>query len=165
MASSTHTQFPLVFSRHPTTHKLGQDVVNLDCTDTLWKWKNECGLDGIDCRPFSNTSLGFRCPVGSKGAKSYLDPFGSSMNKISFKSWLMSIQTGSPDFLIHAINPARNGIRPRRHVRCWKNLVLSSTLTNLSRLSQELGKAQFEHWACFLVKTSDDNVQRLVDTK
>ncbi|KKY31926.1 putative lccl domain containing protein [Diaporthe ampelina] len=47
----------------------GQEVVNLDCIDTLWKWKNECGLDGIDCRPFTNKTLPFRCPVGCKDVK------------------------------------------------------------------------------------------------
>lgn len=60
---------PLRLSSLPTTDGLGQDVVNLDCIDTLWKWKNECGLDGIDCRPFSNTTLAFRCPVGCKDVK------------------------------------------------------------------------------------------------
>lgn len=60
---------PLVWSSLPTKDSLGQDVVNLDCIDTLWKWKNECGLDGIDCRPFSNKTLAFRCPVGCKDVK------------------------------------------------------------------------------------------------
>jgi hypothetical protein len=41
----------------------GNDVVNLDCVDTLWKRKNECGIDGINCRPFSNQSFTFRCPA------------------------------------------------------------------------------------------------------
>lgn len=41
----------------------GNDVFNLDCVDTLWRRKNLCGIDGIDCRPFSNTSFAFRCPA------------------------------------------------------------------------------------------------------
>jgi hypothetical protein len=41
----------------------GYDVVNLDCVDTLWKRKNECGIDGINCRPFTNQSFAFRCPA------------------------------------------------------------------------------------------------------
>ena len=41
----------------------GNSVINLDCVDTLWKRKNECGIDGIDCRPFSNHSFAFRCPA------------------------------------------------------------------------------------------------------
>lgn len=60
---------PLVWSSLPTIDDTGQAVVNLDCIDTLFKWKNECGLDGIDCRPFSNKTLAFRCPVGCKDVK------------------------------------------------------------------------------------------------
>lgn len=57
---------PPIWSSLPTTDEAGEEVVNLDCIDTLWKWKNECGLDGIDCRPFTNKTLAFRCPVGCK---------------------------------------------------------------------------------------------------
>lgn len=60
---------PLVWSSLPTIDDTGQQVVNLDCIDTLFKWKNECGLDGIDCRPFSNKTMAFRCPVGCKDVK------------------------------------------------------------------------------------------------
>jgi hypothetical protein len=41
----------------------GNSVFNVDCVDTLWKRKNECGIDGINCRPFSNQSFAFRCPA------------------------------------------------------------------------------------------------------
>ncbi|KAF1843443.1 uncharacterized protein K460DRAFT_368343 [Cucurbitaria berberidis CBS 394.84] len=41
----------------------GNHVLNLDCVDTLWRRKNECGINGIDCRPFSNQSFAFRCPA------------------------------------------------------------------------------------------------------
>jgi hypothetical protein len=41
----------------------GNSVYNLDCVDTLWKRKNECGIEGINCRPFSNQSFAFRCPA------------------------------------------------------------------------------------------------------
>ncbi|KAF1834039.1 LCCL domain-containing protein [Decorospora gaudefroyi] len=41
----------------------GNSVLNLDCVDTLWKRKNECGIDGIDCRPFGNQTFAFRCPA------------------------------------------------------------------------------------------------------
>ncbi|ROV89137.1 hypothetical protein VSDG_08885 [Cytospora chrysosperma] len=60
---------PLAISSIPTTDDTGRDVVNLDCIDTLWRWKNECGLDGIDCGPFSNDTLAFRCPAGCKDVK------------------------------------------------------------------------------------------------
>ncbi|KAH7169898.1 hypothetical protein EDB81DRAFT_774057 [Dactylonectria macrodidyma] len=44
-------------------------VVNLDCVDSLWRRKNLCGLDGVDCRPFTNTSLAFRCPANCAGVR------------------------------------------------------------------------------------------------
>lgn len=60
---------PLAISSRPTTDDAGKDVVNLDCIDTLWFWKNRCGLNGIDCGPFSNDTLAFRCPAGCKEVK------------------------------------------------------------------------------------------------
>ncbi|EMD64845.1 hypothetical protein COCSADRAFT_180854 [Bipolaris sorokiniana ND90Pr] len=39
------------------------NVISLGCVDTLWERKNECGIDGIDCRPFSNHSFAFQCPA------------------------------------------------------------------------------------------------------
>ena len=47
----------------------GRDVINLDCVDTLWRRKNECGLGGIDCRPFSNDTFAFRCPANCAGVQ------------------------------------------------------------------------------------------------
>ncbi|KAF2877535.1 LCCL domain-containing protein [Massariosphaeria phaeospora] len=50
-------------SELPIKDESGKSVVNLDCTDTVWRPRNDCGIDGINCRPFSNTSFGFRCPA------------------------------------------------------------------------------------------------------
>lgn len=52
----------LLTTELPTVDGNGKYVVNLDCTDSLWKRKNGCGLDGVNCHPFSNTSFAFRCP-------------------------------------------------------------------------------------------------------
>ncbi|KAF2019443.1 beta-lactamase/transpeptidase-like protein [Aaosphaeria arxii CBS 175.79] len=41
----------------------GEYILQLECTDTLWRAKNGCGLDGIDCRPFDKDSFSFRCPA------------------------------------------------------------------------------------------------------
>ncbi|KAF9694167.1 hypothetical protein EKO04_007886 [Ascochyta lentis] len=46
----------------PTIDGDGSYVVNLDCTDSLWKRKNGCGVDGVNCHPFNNSSFAFRCP-------------------------------------------------------------------------------------------------------
>jgi hypothetical protein len=55
-ALSLTTQLPLKDSQ-------GKHVVNLDCVDTLWHRNNECGIDGVDCHPFSNRAFTFRCPA------------------------------------------------------------------------------------------------------
>jgi hypothetical protein len=37
--------------------------IRLSCTSRYWTDGNTCGLDGNECRPFSNTTLAFRCPA------------------------------------------------------------------------------------------------------
>ncbi|KAF2465915.1 uncharacterized protein BDR25DRAFT_360079 [Lindgomyces ingoldianus] len=56
-------------SQLPIKDGAGRNIVNLDCVDTLWKPKNQCGVDGIDCRPFSNDSFAFRCPAKCAGVQ------------------------------------------------------------------------------------------------
>jgi len=50
-------------STHALNDGVGQNVLNLDCVDTLWNRKNKCGLNGMECAPFANTSFAFRCPA------------------------------------------------------------------------------------------------------
>ena len=56
-------------SQLPIRDGEGRHVVNVDCADTLWRPKNECGVDGIDCRPFENTQFSFRCPANCASVK------------------------------------------------------------------------------------------------
>jgi hypothetical protein len=51
----------------PPGQAQGEAPQFLRCTSTLWARKNGCGLDGIDCEPFSGTSFEFRCPAGCAG--------------------------------------------------------------------------------------------------
>lgn len=57
---------PLIISTRPVEDGGGEYVVNLDCVDSLWP-RRACGLDGIDCQPFSNSSFAFRCPADCAG--------------------------------------------------------------------------------------------------
>ena len=59
----------LLRPQYPIRDSTGRDVVNLDCVDTLWRRKNECGIGGIDCRPFSNDTFSFRCPANCAGVQ------------------------------------------------------------------------------------------------
>jgi hypothetical protein len=53
----------LLTSQSPLQDGNGDPVLNIDCVDSLWRRNNECGLDGIDCRPFNDRTFAFRCPA------------------------------------------------------------------------------------------------------
>lgn len=38
-----------------------QPIQHIDCVKTLWGKDSECGLDGLECRPFNGSSFAFRC--------------------------------------------------------------------------------------------------------
>jgi hypothetical protein len=40
--------------------------VRIGCTQRFWSDGNGCGLNGDSCRPFSNSSMPFRCPANCK---------------------------------------------------------------------------------------------------
>ncbi|CAI7570672.1 unnamed protein product [Penicillium pancosmium] len=41
----------------------------LSCSTNLWQFDNGCGLNGNDCRPFSESTIAFRCPANCRDAK------------------------------------------------------------------------------------------------
>jgi hypothetical protein len=53
----------LLSSQFPIKDGQGEHVINLDCVDTLWYRNNDCGIDGVNCHPFSNRTFAFRCPA------------------------------------------------------------------------------------------------------
>ncbi|KAK1757251.1 hypothetical protein QBC47DRAFT_451643 [Echria macrotheca] len=57
--------FALLLAREKgaVTNSEGNPVRQLVCNDSLWLPRNDCGLDGLQCRPFLNTSFSFRCPA------------------------------------------------------------------------------------------------------
>ncbi|KAJ9266045.1 hypothetical protein DTO212C5_6484 [Paecilomyces variotii] len=41
----------------------------LSCSASFWSYGNKCGLNGNDCRPFSESTLAFRCPANCRALK------------------------------------------------------------------------------------------------
>ncbi|OLN86175.1 hypothetical protein CCHL11_04154 [Colletotrichum chlorophyti] len=74
---------PLTSSR-AIKDSYGQDVLSLDCSDALWQFKNKCGLDGADCRPFTNSSFSFKCPANCMAHK-LLNPHAVGPQEIVYK--------------------------------------------------------------------------------
>lgn len=59
-----------------TSVDAGLPVRYLDCTDSLWGSFGEgCGLNGANCRPFSNVSFVFRCNGWCTDNKTHFDPY------------------------------------------------------------------------------------------
>ncbi|TDZ25379.1 Uncharacterized protein Cob_v001785 [Colletotrichum orbiculare MAFF 240422] len=74
----------------------GRDVLSLDCADALWAFKNECGLDGADCRPFSNSSLSFRCPANCM-ARKLLNPHAVGPREVVYRHLVVGGGGGDGD--------------------------------------------------------------------
>ncbi|OBR09185.1 LCCL domain-containing protein [Colletotrichum higginsianum IMI 349063] len=74
---------PLASSR-ALKDDLGRDVLNLGCADSLWRFKNGCGLDGADCRPFNNASFTFRCPANCM-AHQLLNPHAVGPKEVVYR--------------------------------------------------------------------------------
>lgn len=75
---------PLIASKGPATDASGAVIRHIDCVDTLWRRNNECGIDGVDCRPFSNTSFAFRCPADCASVR-VLDPRHVGPQDVNFR--------------------------------------------------------------------------------
>ncbi|KXX74605.1 Cysteine-rich secretory protein LCCL domain-containing 2 [Madurella mycetomatis] len=75
---------PLVLSKGRATDASGAVVRHIDCVDTLWRRNNECGVDGVDCRPFSNSSFAFRCPADCASVQ-VLNPHHVGPQDVNFR--------------------------------------------------------------------------------
>lgn len=76
----------------PIKDGTGAAVINLDCVDTLWKPKNGCGIDGIDCRPFDNTTFAFRCPAKCAGVQ-VLNPRAVGPLNVNYRPLVIGHET------------------------------------------------------------------------
>ncbi|KAJ5609374.1 hypothetical protein N7528_009941 [Penicillium herquei] len=41
----------------------------LSCSSNLWEFDNGCGMNGNDCRPFTESTIAFRCPANCRDTK------------------------------------------------------------------------------------------------
>ncbi|KAK4042970.1 cysteine-rich secretory protein LCCL domain-containing 2 [Parachaetomium inaequale] len=86
---------PLTLSKGTATNASGTAIRHVDCVDTLWKRNNECGLDGVDCRPFSNTSFAFRCPADCASVR-VLNPHHVGNQDVNFRPLVIGGGGGGP---------------------------------------------------------------------
>lgn len=62
----------------------GKPVVHMDCVDTFWHRNNECGLNGMDCEPFTNETFTFRCPANCAGVR-ILNPHHVGRTDVNYR--------------------------------------------------------------------------------
>lgn len=86
---------PLILSKGTATDASGAVIRHVDCVDVLWKRNNECGLDGVDCRPFSNSSFAFRCPADCAGVR-VLNPHHVGPLDVNFRPLVVGGGSGTP---------------------------------------------------------------------
>ena len=86
---------PLVLSKGTATDASGAVLRHVDCVDTLWRRNNECGLDGVDCHPFSNTSFAFRCPADCASVR-VLNPHHVGPQDVNYRPLVIGGGAGSP---------------------------------------------------------------------
>lgn len=77
--------------------------VRLSCAARYWGEGNNCGLNGNQCRPFSNASLAFRCPADCHKIK-ILNPHAVGDQEVVYKPLVVGgpteQQTGFEDVLV-----------------------------------------------------------------
>lgn len=85
----------------PTVDEDSKYVVNLDCTDSLWKRKNGCGVNGINCHPFEDSSFAFRCPSKCADVQ-LLNPHAVGVYDANYRSLVVGSETYRGDSFLCA---------------------------------------------------------------
>ncbi|KAF1980089.1 hypothetical protein BU23DRAFT_444402 [Bimuria novae-zelandiae CBS 107.79] len=89
----------ILSGQRPIKDENGVTAINLDCVDTLWRSKNGCGIDGIDCRPFNNVSFPFRCPAKCASVK-VLNPRAVGHQDVNYRPLVIGDETYRGDSFI-----------------------------------------------------------------
>lgn len=86
-------------AQRPIQDEDGNPILNLDCVDTLWRRKNECGIDGVDCRPFNNQTFAFRCPAKCSSVQ-LLNPRSVGGLEVNYRPLVIGAETYRGDSFI-----------------------------------------------------------------
>ncbi|TGJ79042.1 hypothetical protein E0Z10_g9720 [Xylaria hypoxylon] len=98
--------FALVFWKGEVASEIegwGEPSV-ISCGVTYWSKNNGCGIDGVDCRPFTNSSFAFRCP-GNCASYRVLNPRAVGDQEISYAPLIV----GGPPDPSNELNPVYRG--------------------------------------------------------
>ncbi|RYC58984.1 hypothetical protein CHU98_g7221 [Xylaria longipes] len=77
---------------------------DISCGVTYWSKNNGCGIDGVDCRPFTNSSFAFRCPASCASYR-VLNPRAVGTQEIVYAPLIV----GGPPDPTNELNPVYRG--------------------------------------------------------
>ncbi|KAI1749169.1 hypothetical protein F4782DRAFT_514792 [Xylaria castorea] len=77
---------------------------DISCGVTYWSKNNGCGIDGVDCRPFTNSSFAFRCPASCASYR-VLNPRAVGDQEVSYAPLIV----GGPPDPSNELNPVYRG--------------------------------------------------------
>ncbi|KAI0426221.1 hypothetical protein F5Y09DRAFT_319469 [Xylaria sp. FL1042] len=77
---------------------------DISCGVTYWSKNNGCGIDGVDCRPFDNSSFLFRCPASCASYR-VLNPRAVGPLEINYAPLIV----GGPPDPSNELNPIYRG--------------------------------------------------------
>ncbi|KAI0453575.1 hypothetical protein F5B21DRAFT_280611 [Xylaria acuta] len=98
--------FAIVFWRGQVASEIEGwgDPSDISCGVTYWSKNNGCGIDGVDCRPFTNSSFAFRCPANCASYR-VLNPRAVGDQEISYAPLIV----GGPPDPTNELNPVYRG--------------------------------------------------------
>lgn len=71
--------------------------IRLSCSASFWGRGNDCGINGDQCRPFSNVSFPFRCPAGCIKVQA-LNPHAVGDQEVVYKPLVVGGPAENADF-------------------------------------------------------------------
>ncbi|KAI0188941.1 LCCL domain-containing protein [Xylaria flabelliformis] len=77
---------------------------DISCGVTYWSKNNGCGIDGVDCRPFTNSSFAFRCPASCASYR-VLNPRAVGDQEVVYAPLIV----GGPPDPSNELNPVYRG--------------------------------------------------------
>lgn len=80
------------------------EPAEIGCGATYWSKNNGCGINGVDCRPFDNSSFAFRCPANCASYR-VLNPRAVGDQEIVYAPLIV----GGPSDPSNELNPVYRG--------------------------------------------------------
>ncbi|KAI1814522.1 hypothetical protein GGS20DRAFT_548105 [Poronia punctata] len=72
------------------------EPTDIGCGASYWSKNNGCGVDGVDCRPFDNSSFAFRCPASCSSYR-VLNPRAVGDQEIVYAPFIVGGPRGPED--------------------------------------------------------------------